>query len=227
MRVSANRWRRAQKKEADFWVKGVFETQMARVKNRYQSSVNQVGNYMDSDATVLEMGSGPTCLAQFFKKGYKVYLDPLMDTYKYHYSKVLPEDGLFIKGIGEKLPFKNACFQVVVSVNALDHMRNPGKVLDEIFRILKSGGYLLLGLFTHHAFLALMRKLAEKSVIFREIAHPHSFSKGDILKLLYEKRFTIISENCVDGRESIFSLHRRDHVIICQKYPKDKPYGCL
>ena len=73
MRVSANRWRGAQKKEADFWVKGVFETQMARVKNRYQSSVNQVGNYMDSDATVLEMGSGPTCLAQFFKKGYKVY----------------------------------------------------------------------------------------------------------------------------------------------------------
>jgi ubiquinone/menaquinone biosynthesis C-methylase UbiE len=217
MRISENRWREAQRKEADFWAKGVFDAQMLRIKNRYRDSVNQLDEFIDSGATILEVGSGPTCLGQFFGKRHKVYLDPLMDSYRHHYSKILPEDGLLMKGVGEKLPFKNSCFRAVLSVNALDHMHDPRKVLDEMFRVLKSGGYLLIGIFTHHPFLALLRGFAERSVIFREVAHPHSFSKIGVLKLLYKKGFKVVSQNCVHGRESIFSFHRRDHVIICQK----------
>jgi 2-polyprenyl-3-methyl-5-hydroxy-6-metoxy-1,4-benzoquinol methylase len=41
-------------------------------------------------------------------------------------------------------PFKNETFDVTVCLEVLEHLENPTKVLGEIFRVLKSNGYLLI-----------------------------------------------------------------------------------
>lgn len=49
-----------------------------------------------------------------------------------------------ISGEGENLPFIDKAFDVVCSFNALEHTKNPERVLDEIVRVLAPGGFAAL-----------------------------------------------------------------------------------
>lgn len=54
---------------------------------------------------------------------------------------------------GEKIPFDNASFDLVVSFQTLEHCQQPQKVISEIYRVLKSGGAVILsthGAWMHH-----------------------------------------------------------------------------
>jgi len=53
---------------------------------------------------------------------------------------------------GERLSFKNKSFDMIFSVNTLHHFKRPGKVLDELTRVLKPGGRLFLSDFTEKGF---------------------------------------------------------------------------
>ncbi len=46
----------------------------------------------------------------------------------------------FVNGIGEKLPFSNNIFDLVMSYQVIEHVQNPKKVIKESYRILKKGG---------------------------------------------------------------------------------------
>jgi len=50
-----------------------------------------------------------------------------------------------IKGVGENLPFQNETFDVVFSSHVLEHVENPVKVLQEVNRVLKKDGTLIMG----------------------------------------------------------------------------------
>ncbi|MEM5835084.1 MAG: methyltransferase domain-containing protein [Candidatus Aenigmatarchaeota archaeon] len=44
----------------------------------------------------------------------------------------------------EKLPFPDEYFDIVYSKNLLEHLRNPGFAIEEMFRVLKKGGKIIL-----------------------------------------------------------------------------------
>jgi len=46
-------------------------------------------------------------------------------------------------GVGEALPYDDASFDIVVCVDVLEHVKDLGKVLAEVFRVLKPGGLFL------------------------------------------------------------------------------------
>lgn len=46
-------------------------------------------------------------------------------------------------GVGEALPYPDAAFDHVVCVDVLEHVEDLGKVLDEVRRVLKPGGFFL------------------------------------------------------------------------------------
>ena len=213
------RWSLAQLKEDAFWQReGVLQPQMDRVVSRYKPIIEYVSLKIRSNAVILDVGCGPTCAAQLFNSGLKIFLDPLMNSYQKTYSGILPE-GEKISSTAEKIPLKDNSADIVLCVNALDHMINPGRALGEMRRALKRDGIFLLGLFIHPPPIAIARRLIERFLpFFREDAHPYSYTKKGIRGLL-KKYFSIQDEVLVYRKESAWipSIHREDWIFICDK----------
>lgn len=213
------RWQIAQSKEGTFWERdGVLGNEMQRVLTRYRPVIERISRGIAPDSRILDVGSGPTCPAQLFASGRKTYLDPLMDSYLKTHAGELPE-GEKISGTAENIPGPDESFDVVLCVNALDHMIHPDKALAEMHRVLKNNGTFLLGLFLHPPFIAAARMFIERRLpVFSEDAHPYSFTLKSIQELL-SASFYIKEKIRVFRKDSalIPTLHREDWMFVCKK----------
>jgi len=72
------------------------------------------------------------------------------------------------QSVGEFLPFKNAVFDVVLCISTLQHVGDQSMTLQEIRRVLKSSGFLLISVPT----------IKNISTLFREVNVPSYFTKG-------------------------------------------------
>lgn len=214
-----NRWQYAQTKEDEFWKRdGVYSDQSDRVISRYGPIIADLSGQLRPDSKILDVGCGPTCTGQLFSLGSKTYLDPLMDSYLRTYPEKIPE-GERLCCPAESIPKADGTFDLIISVNALDHMIDPPKVLSEINRVLKNDGIFLLGLFLHPAPIAFFRRIIENYLPFaREDAHPYSYTRKSIRVLLREF-FNIQKEIGVYRKDSALfpALHREDRMFICKK----------
>jgi 2-polyprenyl-3-methyl-5-hydroxy-6-metoxy-1,4-benzoquinol methylase len=52
--------------------------------------------------------------------------------------------GGVIAAVGEHLPFRNSSFDIVISLQVLEHVEHPAAVIHEVYRILKPGGWFYL-----------------------------------------------------------------------------------
>ncbi|UCF81932.1 MAG: class I SAM-dependent methyltransferase [Desulfobacteraceae bacterium] len=213
------RWSAAQSKEDAFWQRdGVLDSQMDRVTSRYGPIIRKIEEHLNPNSTILDVGCGPTCTGQLFRVGLKTYLDPLMASYLQNYPENLPE-GEKICSTAEDIPKLDESFDVVLCVNALDHMIDPGKALAEIRRVLMKDGIFVLGIFLYPPPLAMARRFIEKWLpIFRDDAHPYSYTLKIIRKVLNDY-FSIREEIMVFRKNSALlpSLHREDWMFICKK----------
>jgi SAM-dependent methyltransferase len=98
---------------------------------------------------VLEVGSGAHGLVFGFGGGLCVGIDPLAVDYKRLFPK-LQQNAVTVAAIGEKLPFEDAAFDIVLSDNVIDHAENPLVIVDELVRVLKPGRLLYFAVNVHH-----------------------------------------------------------------------------
>ena len=212
------RWHSAQSKEDSFWQRnGVLGPQMDRVSSRYGPVMERISEGLEPDSMILDLGCGPTCPARLFTRGIKIYLDPLMGSYGRTHGNEMPP-GVKICAIAENIPFRDNSLDLVLCVNALDHMINPARVLNEIGRVLKADAIFMLGNFLHPPRIALIRGFIERWLPFlREDAHPYSYTLKSIKKLI-RGYFDIQEEIRVFRKNSALfpSIHREDWVFICR-----------
>lgn len=52
--------------------------------------------------------------------------------------------GTVVQAAGEQLPFREGCFDLVISLQVLEHVTDPYEVLQEAFRVLKPGSFFYL-----------------------------------------------------------------------------------
>ncbi|CAN5283427.1 hypothetical protein BH20ACI1_BH20ACI1_28270 [soil metagenome] len=98
---------------------------------------------------ILEVGSGAHGLIFGFGNKFKVGIDPLAVDYR----RLFPawqRNTQTLAAIGEKLPFADASFDVVLSDNVIDHAENPIKIVEELARVLKPEGLLYFTVNIHH-----------------------------------------------------------------------------
>lgn len=102
------------------------------------------------DARVLEVGSGAHGLVFFFGTTRGVGCDPLACDY----AALFPtwqQHTRTIAAAGERLPFADASFDVVLCDNVVDHAEDPARIVRELSRVLAPGGLLYFTVNFHHA----------------------------------------------------------------------------
>jgi SAM-dependent methyltransferase len=103
-----------------------------------------------SGKKILDIGSGPIPSATVFEGSDLYCLDPLIGDYiKIGYPIHYYKQTKFVCSNSENIPIEDSFFDVVISVNAIDHVNDFMKTASEIKRVLKPEGKLRMHVHYH------------------------------------------------------------------------------
>jgi len=128
--------------------KALFMVSWEKAFVRYKSDL-----YLRDDSfagqRILDVGCGPHCGIIGFRECEKYGVDHLVNDYR-RIGYPLHKHGVrYINAKSEKMPFETQFFDVVICVNALDHVDSLHGTISEIARVLKKGGR-FIGQFNFH-----------------------------------------------------------------------------
>lgn len=151
-------------------------------------------------ASALEIGPSDTggYLAVMPGIRKRVGIDPAVDLLRKIDMLPLSHHIRYIQGFAEEIPFKKGSFPLVIASNAIDHVKDMEKSAEEIYRVLRKDGYLLLATF-----------LKVKN------PHPFTFQSGEDVKQLFNK-LTVVEEHTVVDRRP-FTRRNDAYIGIFQK----------
>jgi SAM-dependent methyltransferase len=101
-------------------------------------SVSRFASELPDGARVLDAGAGEGKFAGAFRKQRYTGVDLAIGDKAWDYA------GLDALGDLERLPFPDNCFDACINIVTLEHVREPGIVVKELYRTLKPGGSILL-----------------------------------------------------------------------------------
>jgi len=227
------RWQLAQSYERKVWDSMTKKELLEYSKKYYLRKVQKLLKEskkkikINKKTKFLQIGPGPTDIINQIKIGEKYSIDPLADFYKKKFNFNYDETKL-IRGVGEKLPYKDHFFDVIIFANVLDHTDSPGKVLSEISRVLKSDGILYVEAHFYQKEFILLSKVYGffKRIFTGEIfnpCHPHMFQLEQIKKLIM-RSFKIYDEKIgEDIEKEISDLRELKTYLKKQKFTQKLP----
>jgi SAM-dependent methyltransferase len=174
-------WRRlARRAEFRFWQRALAE-QRFQDEDREWLFTDAVGleRGFYRDKRILDLGCGPRDeLAWADHAKSRVGLDPLAERYRDLLGGHAEMD--LVAGSGEHMPFPEQSFDVVSSLNSLDHTDDVLRVAAEVKRVLKPRGtFLLITDVGHRA------RLTEPQVFSWDVVDLF----GPELRLIYQRRY--------------------------------------
>lgn len=152
LRVDETRWQQAQRYERDTWLTYNLEASSDRNEehrtgfNGYQALPEHLGQY-------IELGCGPFTNTRFILNGRNadsiMLLDPLAQDYQQQHPHCVYRDNTLL---GRPVTVINSAierykarlqFDTAVMINVLPHCYDAQSIFDVIWRMLKTGGYLV------------------------------------------------------------------------------------
>lgn len=200
------RWQQAQRQEAEFWRKNYFrDSEFKEIETKYPQILTYIEEKYNfcADTKILDLGCGATCPSILFKKGEKFGVDPLVTGFLQKDKEKLAGKIRLFPGTGEQIPFENDFFNVVLCRNALDHMDNIQKVMQEIKRVTKIEGIVIISIYTYTVFIAFLKIISENIPFLRNVEHPHAFTPKKFRNFCAQ-HFTVLEERIIfEGKNSI------------------------
>jgi len=241
LRIGWNRWVKAQQYEQAFWQRLSDDITAGTTTHLdwYGWRAKQLERFMTAagattrDGAALEIGSGPVGIVNFLEWGTRFALDPLEHFYRTQPALVgLRNPAVtYVDGTGERLPFDNESCTLVIIDNVIDHTYAPGKILDEIHRILRPDGHLYLSVNVHNRCGFLLHSAL--AVLHIDQGHPYTFTSRRLRSFLNAHHFTVLAERIEDSVESNRANRRASslkarvkgytglsefaHAVICRK----------
>lgn len=122
-----------------------YQTETGKKVNEIEESIISGLLKKIPRSEMLELGCGTGHWTNFFtNKGFNVTAMDISDEMlKLAKHKNIKAD--FIKSDSQDIPFPDNSFSVVSSITMLEFVENQEKVLKEIYRVLKPGGWFILG----------------------------------------------------------------------------------
>ena len=202
--VTQDRWQDAQAYEKSYWknLAGQIASGSQTQLDWYAWKARMMEQHLQGHlrpkerqrAQVLEIGSGPIGIVTYLKWGERYTLDPLEQYYSSDptLSKLRNEEVNYGQGSGERLPFENGRFTVVILDNVLDHVHEAPQVLCEIRRVLSKEGLLYIAVNVHTAWGGFLHRILSKLKIDR--GHPYTFTLSSIREFLDAHGFRVRAE---------------------------------
>jgi SAM-dependent methyltransferase len=153
------------------------------------------------DKIVMEIGPGPVGFLEACEARVAVGIEPLANAFRRQGLLLPGSDVVYLNTPAETIPLVDDFVDIIVSRNSLDHVAEPEKVVDEIWRVLKPNGFFLLNVDIEH----------EKRPL-----EPHSFSLAQIDHLVCRFRIDreIVYEKSHGGEGKMY-------VALCVKPAED------
>ena len=242
LRIKRSRWLEAQEYERGFWqrlgqsIQDGTTAQLGWYKwraGRLESLLHRVGIDRPTGGKVLEIGSGPIGIVNFLDWGERFAIDPLESFYSQQPALIALRSGhaTYLEGSGEHLPLEDASCALVIIDNVIDHTYAPGRILEEISRVLEPQGRLYLCVNVHTQWGAFLHDVLATLRIDK--GHPYTFTSEALRNLVQRHRFSIELEEIQDSNEASANDRRsprfRDrikgysglsefqHLVICAK----------
>lgn len=95
---------------------------------------------------------------------------------------------LFVTAAGARLPYADGTFDVVLAIGYIEYFADPTPPLQEIARVLKPGGLLIMQSFKPDLFCTLNRGLARVRRVCRRVATRGRRGRGGLKPTLYTRR---------------------------------------
>jgi SAM-dependent methyltransferase len=106
----------------------------------------------DGKLQVIDVGSGALPWIKGILPNMRlIACDPLADEYQKIFDYNRYEQDAPVKAFAESLPFDDNSFDIVHCSNALDHTQNPGQAIQEMERVCRPGGMILIQGFENEA----------------------------------------------------------------------------
>ena len=186
-----NRWEVAQKYELQYWSN--YSKNIDWYKQFSNEIVKETSPFIEikQNTTILEIGSGASGGITYLESNNKYAIDPLEKFFSKNNSWIKYRDKKvhYFQGKGENLPFENNFFDLIIIDNVLDHCENPIAVLDEMDRVIKSGGIIFFRQNVYNNWGKLIRSIMELFAIDK--GHPFTFSKKFLCKHIKERDWFI------------------------------------
>ena len=193
------RWKIAQAAELKWWksyLKNKSVKQYLTNKRTYWKRVlNDMQIEVQPDQKILDAGCGPAGIFIILENPQVDALDPLLE----YYEAVLPHFS--------KSNYPNVCFyadkledfsvsekyETIFCLNAINHVSNLDKSLDNLFKALTPGGQLILSTDAHkHAWLKPIFQLLPGDIL-----HPHQYDLEEYREMLIARGAVIQKEICL------------------------------
>lgn len=115
----------------------------------YYTTVFGIDLNFYGDKRILDIGCGPRGSLEWAEMAsQRVGLDPLVRSYKK--LGIERHKMTYVEAFSEKIPYPDGYFDVVASVNSLDHVDDLDKTIAEIIRVTAPGGDFLLLVVVNH-----------------------------------------------------------------------------
>lgn len=193
--ISNKRWVFAQKNEKEYWEDCMLhnESRSSGIYESYwQDYITFIKGYINfkSSDNIIDIGCGAYGLINYINIGNRIGLDSLMDYYLSEFE--MSKDVKYIKANGEDIPFEDGFFDVVITTNTLDHVKDIKKVLNEINRVLREGAVMILTVTCYSFIHQLQRRIMER-IGKGDNYHPFSFNSNQLEKILKNLGFDIVA----------------------------------
>lgn len=215
--VNMMRWLQAQKWTIQYWHGArTLERERKRLKRTAMPIVLHHCDAIKDQSYILDLGCGPTCGAQYITKGKKIYVDSLLHDYRRAYPRQLPK-GQHLCMMAEKLPLDDNSADMILCINALDHMQNPELVLSEMHRLIKPNGLVMIAMFVYPVVLARLYYYMEHlHLALTDRGHPYNYSFRGIQNSLQRHFYIRESRKVKLPLMRLDILPRQYYMFICE-----------
>jgi ubiquinone/menaquinone biosynthesis C-methylase UbiE len=148
---------------------------------RHRAALALLSNALNS--RVLDLGAGSGELLSMIPASCKVGIDL--------HPPASNSSQSFIVADAQHLPLRDSCFDIVTCLEVIEHVVDPLRVIEEISRVLKDGGTLLISTPDASLIWRMIWHIWTRTVAREWLgAHKHNFRLTSLLKLLQEGRFS-------------------------------------